>query len=92
MAKKIMVVDDEEDLLILVKGVLESEGYTVSTKKNGQECLASVKTEKPDLIILDMMMPGMSGREAGSRHQGPEGLFPHRREVFRGRQERTHQP
>ena len=63
MAKKIMVVDDEEDLLILVKGVLESEGYTVSTKKNGQECLASVKTEKPDLIILDMMMPGMSGRE-----------------------------
>jgi CheY-like chemotaxis protein len=63
MAKKIMVVDDEEDLLVLVKGVLESEGYEVSTKKNGQECLDSVKTEKPDLIILDMMMPGMSGRE-----------------------------
>ena len=63
MSKKIMVVDDEESLLELLRGILEAEGYEVITVASGQECLSKLKGVKPDLIIMDMMMPGMSGRE-----------------------------
>ena len=58
-----MVVDDEENLLELVKAVLEQEGFEVITASNGPECLEKLKKVKPDLILLDVMMPGMSGRE-----------------------------
>jgi len=61
--KKIMTVDDEENLIELVKAILETEGYEVIAASNGKECLEKLKTDKPDLILLDMMMPGMSGRE-----------------------------
>jgi CheY-like chemotaxis protein len=60
---QIMVVDDEESLLELVRGILEAEGFDVITVTSGDECLSKLKTVKPDLILLDMMMPGMSGRE-----------------------------
>jgi CheY-like chemotaxis protein len=58
-----MAVDDEESLLELVRGILEAEGFEVVTMPSGQECINKLKTIKPDLIIMDMMMPGMSGRE-----------------------------
>jgi CheY-like chemotaxis protein len=61
--KKIMVVDDEESLIELVKAVLEQEGYEIITAMDGEEALDKLKTMRPDLILLDMMMPGMSGRE-----------------------------
>ncbi|MCX6818668.1 MAG: response regulator [Candidatus Aenigmarchaeota archaeon] len=61
--KKIMVVDDEENLLELVSVILREEGFDVITATNGKECLDKLKTTKPDLVLLDMMMPGMSGRE-----------------------------
>ena len=67
MAKKIMIVDDEESLRELVKVILEQEGFEVITAKSGQECLDKLKEVKPDLILLDMMMPGMSGRETCER-------------------------
>ncbi len=63
MAKKIMVVDDEESLLELMRAILEIEGYEVITVDNGKKAVEKLKTVKPDLILLDMMMPGMSGRE-----------------------------
>jgi CheY-like chemotaxis protein len=63
MAKKIMIVDDEESLIELIRAVMEQEGYEVTTAINGEEALNKLKSVKPDLIILDMMMPGMSGRE-----------------------------
>ena len=73
MAKKIMVVDDEESLRELVKVILEQEGFKVITAKSGQECLDKLKEVKPDLILLDMMMPGMSGRETCERiRENPE--------------------
>jgi two-component system alkaline phosphatase synthesis response regulator PhoP len=65
--KKIMVVDDEENLVELVKAILEVEGYDILTASNGNECLEKLKTVNPDLILLDMMMPGMSGRETCER-------------------------
>jgi CheY-like chemotaxis protein len=67
MAKKIMIVDDEDNILELVKAVLENEGFEVITASEGNECLEKLKTIKPDLILLDMMMPGMSGREVCER-------------------------
>jgi CheY-like chemotaxis protein len=67
MPKTIMVVDDEESVLELLKAVLENDGYTVLTASGGEECLDKLKKAKPDLILLDMMMPGMSGREVCER-------------------------
>ena len=63
MAKKILIVDDEPNILELVGAVLESEGFEVIRAASGQECLDKLKEDKPDLVLLDMMMPGMSGRE-----------------------------
>jgi two-component system response regulator VicR len=63
MAKKVIIVDDEPHLVELVRAVLESEGFDVITANSGRECLDKLKDTKPDLILLDMMMPGMSGRE-----------------------------
>ncbi|MBR9678905.1 MAG: response regulator [Nanoarchaeota archaeon] len=63
MPKKILVVDDEQTIQILLKAVLEKEGYSVIVAGSGQECLKKLETTKPDLVILDMMMPSMTGRE-----------------------------
>ncbi len=67
MAKKIMVVDDEENVLTLVKAVLDQEGFEVTAVPSGQDCLKKLKEAKPELILMDMMMPGMSGRETVER-------------------------
>ncbi|MEM5812698.1 MAG: response regulator, partial [Candidatus Aenigmatarchaeota archaeon] len=61
--KKIMIVDDEESLVELVRAIFGQEGFEVISAYSGAECLEKLKTEKPDLILMDMMMPGMSGRE-----------------------------
>ena len=58
-----MVVDDEDSLRELIRAILEAEGYEVATAEDGNDCLKKLKTMKPDLVLLDMMMPGMSGRE-----------------------------
>jgi CheY-like chemotaxis protein len=63
MPKKIMVVDDEPSLLELVSAILSQEGFEVVRASSGQECLDKLKAIRPDLILMDMMMPGMSGRE-----------------------------
>ncbi len=65
--KTVMVVDDEKSLLELVRGILENEGFNVITVTSGKECLDKLKTVKPDLILMDMMMPEMSGRETTER-------------------------
>ena len=61
--KKVMIVDDEESLVELVKVLLEKEGFEVITAYSGKECLEKLKKVRPDLILLDLMMPEMSGRE-----------------------------
>ncbi|MBU0756970.1 MAG: response regulator [Nanoarchaeota archaeon] len=64
MAKgKILIVDDEPHLVELLTAILEAEGYNVTAATNGPDALDRLKNLKPDLVILDMMMPGMSGRE-----------------------------
>jgi two-component system chemotaxis response regulator CheY len=63
MGKKILVVDDEADVRMAIKDVLEDEGYGVSIAEAGKEALVILKKEKFDLAILDFFMPEMSGRE-----------------------------
>jgi CheY-like chemotaxis protein len=58
-----MVVDDEEAVVELVSEKLRREGYEVSSSTSGGECLAKISEEKPDLLLLDIMMPGMDGIE-----------------------------
>ncbi len=67
MAKKIMVVDDEEDILFIVKETLSREGFTVVSASSGLEALKKIKKERPDLILLDVMMPGLDGWETCRR-------------------------
>ena len=59
--KTILVVDDTDALRIMVKKYLDGEGYRVVTAKNGREALFVARDEKPDLIVLDLMMPEMDG-------------------------------
>jgi two-component system alkaline phosphatase synthesis response regulator PhoP len=63
----ILLVDDEPDILEIVSYNLENEGYQVYTAQNGEEALKKAKKRKPDLVILDVMMPVMDGIEACER-------------------------
>lgn len=63
IAKKILIADDEPDILEIISFNLQTEGYEVITAKNGDEALEKAKQYKPDLIILDVMMPGKTGIE-----------------------------
>jgi CheY-like chemotaxis protein len=67
MSAKILVVDDEPSIVKLVTTTLEARGYTVYPAYDGMECLTEAKVRKPDLILLDIMMPHMDGREARKR-------------------------
>ncbi len=59
--KKILVVDDEPGFLDVIRARLEEEGYKVVTAADGEEGLRKVKSEKPDIMLLDILMPKMDG-------------------------------
>jgi len=61
MAKRILVVDDEVQLVEMVKIRLEANGYEVLSAYDGQEGLEKIRKEKPDLIVLDLMLPKLDG-------------------------------
>jgi DNA-binding response OmpR family regulator len=63
MAKKILVVDDEEDIVDMLQAILEMQGYQVVGAYNGTDGLLLTRLESPDLIILDMMLPDIQGYE-----------------------------
>jgi len=58
---KILIVDDDPDILTAIGAVLEARDYKVVTARDGEEGLAKLKAEKPDLMILDLLMPRMDG-------------------------------
>jgi len=66
VAKTILVADDDPDILNIVAVSLETQGYVVLKATNGREAVDQAKTNHPDLILLDMMMPVMSGYEAAA--------------------------
>jgi DNA-binding response OmpR family regulator len=63
MKRKILCVDDEEDILNFLELVLSEKGYAVVTASGGQEALTKAQLERPDLVLLDIMMPQMDGWE-----------------------------
>jgi CheY-like chemotaxis protein len=68
--RTIMVVDDNPDIITIVKTILEGKGYNVLSASSGQELLNLLNNQKPDLIILDIMMPEMDGLEVLGRLKG----------------------
>jgi CheY-like chemotaxis protein len=65
--KKIMVVDNEPDIVDLTRTVLEIGGYEVVPAYSGEECLDKLENNQVDLVLLDIMMPGMSGWDVFNR-------------------------
>ncbi len=63
MSKTILACDDQDPMRKLVSGVLRRVGYEVVTAESGEECLETLKSLAPDLLILDIDMPGISGFE-----------------------------
>ncbi len=76
MKKRILIVEDEEPLRFLYEEELKKEGYEVLTACNGKEALLRLEAEKPDLIVLDIVMPVMDGMEALGRIVGKDGKIP----------------
>ena len=66
----VLVVDDEEDILELVKYNLEKEGYNVVCVATGEDALAATRMKMPDLLVLDLMLPGVDGLEVCRRLKG----------------------
>ena len=61
MPKKILVVDDDPHIVSLIKNRFEANSYEVITANDGEECIEKILSDKPDLVILDIMMPKVDG-------------------------------
>ena len=72
MQQKILVVDDDPDILDALTMILESRGYHTITARDGIEALAKIEAEKPDLMILDLLMPKMDGFAVYKELQDPK--------------------
>ncbi|MBI4359440.1 MAG: response regulator [Candidatus Nealsonbacteria bacterium] len=67
MAKKILIIEDDRFLRELMSKKLTGEGYQISGATDGEEGIRSVKSEKPDLVLLDLILPGIDGFEVLTR-------------------------
>lgn len=74
MKIRVLVVDDDPGVRYMVRRILENRGIEVDEAENGAEALESLKETKPDLVLLDVMMPGMNGWEVLRRIKGDENL------------------
>lgn len=94
--KTILIVDDEKDVLLLFKKRLIAMGFSVIVADNGKDALVLAESEHPDLIILDVLMPGIDGPEIAKRlKESPEttdipvifltGMFPKHEDKKQGR-------
>lgn len=69
--KKVLVVDDDPDILDAISMILQSQGYEVAVAHDGMECLNRLGAQKPDLLILDLLMPTMDGFAVYKELQSP---------------------
>lgn len=72
--KRILIVDDEEHILELIRFNLEKNGFDVLIKDNGEDCINLLEKERVDLVVLDLMLPGMDGLEVCKSIRRIEGL------------------
>ena len=68
---KILIVDDDPDILVAIGAVLEARNYQITTARDGEEGLAKLKEERPDLMILDLLMPRKDGFAVCKELQDP---------------------
>ena len=76
MSKRILVVDDQEDLRGVLRDLLAGSGYTVIEAADGETGVAKAKSDRPDLILMDIQMPVIDGYEATRRIKGDPSLNP----------------
>ena len=74
MAKKILLIEDEEVMIDLLQRKITQEGYEIRVARNGEEGLAAMKEKKPDLVLLDIIMPKMEGFEVMEHMQADKDL------------------
>ena len=74
MAMRILLVDDEPDIIYLLKKLLESEGYTIDCAYDGMEALEKVRADRPDIVLLDILMPKLNGFEVCEAIKSDENL------------------
>lgn len=65
--KRVLIVDDDKDIVSIVKAILSGRGWDIEAAYSGQEALEAVTSQKPDIILLDIMMPEMNGIEVLKR-------------------------
>lgn len=87
MKETILLIEDDENIARYVKFKLEKKGYDVHHEDNGLEGLEKVDTLGPDLVIMDMMMPGLDGREVAERISEQQLLDPRRIIILSGKEE-----
>lgn len=74
MTRRILIADDEPNIVISLEYLMRREGYEVSVARDGDEALAMIRREPPDLVLLDAMMPGQNGFEVCQAVRGDERL------------------
>jgi DNA-binding response OmpR family regulator len=74
MTKKILIADDEQNIVISLEFLMKREGFEVSIAVDGEEALSKIRDEKPDLVLLDVMMPRKSGFEVCQEVKSEPGL------------------
>ena len=70
MAKRVLIADDEENIVTALEFLLQRRGYETRVAKNGEDALAEIERFAPDLVLLDVMMPRKSGYEVCQRMRG----------------------
>jgi DNA-binding response OmpR family regulator len=74
MSRKVLIADDEPNIVISLEFLMKREGYEVSVARDGQAALDAIMRDRPDLILLDVMMPGRSGFEICQAVRADESL------------------
>lgn len=74
MAKKILIVDDEPNIVISLEFLMRREGFEVSVARDGEEALERIRADRPDLVLLDVMMPKINGFEVCQAVRADPGL------------------
>jgi len=74
MSKRVLIADDEPNIVISLEFLMKREGHAVSVARDGPSALDAIRSERPDLVLLDVMMPGLSGFEVCAAVRADEAL------------------